>query len=135
MKRISHALFLALLCGALSTPLAFSMQTLPKAFQKGKTAAAIPKTTLVEFSAPWCASCVKLKPELANLQKKYGTKLNVIHLNIEEDKTQPYIESFKIETAPTFFLYNNQYKLTKRIDGDISPAQLRELITKAQSAK
>lgn len=123
MHRLKLALMGLGMIGMVST--AWS-QTLPKAFQQ--TGA---KVTLLEFSAPWCLSCQKLQPEVKALEKQLGTKLHVQYLNIEKPETQRYIDLYKIESAPTFILYNAQGKLTQRIDHDITPMELRKLINKA----
>lgn len=125
MKNLFTLLFTFSLMFNLS---AMALQTLPKEFQdNAKTA----RVTLIEFSTPYCASCKKLAPELKSLQKKYGSKLLVHLLNPELETMQKYVETFKVDTTPTFFLYNAHNKLIKRMNGDITPSQLRTLITKA----
>ena len=109
---------------------AMALQTLPQEFQdKNKTA----KVTLIEFSTPYCASCKKLRPELESLQKKYGAKLLVHHLNAEQEASQKHVDAFKVDTAPTFFIYNAKNRLLKRVNGDITPSQLRTIITQAEN--
>lgn len=109
-------------------PSAWAQQALPKEFQNMR---AKPKVTMLEFSAPWCLSCKKLKPELEALQKEMGAKLQVYHLNIEQPETEKYINMYKIESAPTFILYDAQGKQLERIERDITGTELRSLIKSA----
>jgi thiol-disulfide isomerase/thioredoxin len=102
-------------------------QALPKEFVKPAA-----KITLLEFSAPWCLSCKKIKPEMDKIQKELGSKLTVYHLNVEEPKTEKYINLYKIDSAPSFILYNAKGKLVQRIDRDITGPELRKLILSAQ---
>lgn len=118
---------LALIVGlVLGMPLAGWAQALPKEFSK-----AAAKVTVLEFSAPWCLSCKKLKPEVDKLQKEMGNKLVVHHLNVEKPETERYINLYKIDTAPSFIVYNGQGKLVQRVDKEITPEELRQLIKKA----
>lgn len=127
MKHRIHVVLLTLYL--ISTSLADAASSLPKEFRKGKTAA---KVTMLEFSAPWCASCKKLKPELTKLQKKFGANLVVHHINLESEAGEKQAESFGVDSIPTFFLYNKQYQLIQKIEKDITPEQLRSLITQAE---
>jgi thiol-disulfide isomerase/thioredoxin len=115
-----------MLLGKFSLNLSYA-QALPKEFVKPSA-----KITLLEFSAPWCLSCKKIKPEMDKIQKELGNKLTVYHLNVEEPKTEKYINLYKIDSAPSFILYNSKGKLVQRIDRDITGPELRKLILSAQ---
>ncbi|HNE51322.1 MAG: thioredoxin domain-containing protein [Chitinophagales bacterium] len=41
---------------------------------------------LVDYYAPWCAPCLKMKPMLEEISKEYAGKVKVIRLNIDENK-------------------------------------------------
>lgn len=41
---------------------------------------------LVDYYAPWCAPCIKMKPMLEELAKEYEGKVKVIRLDINENK-------------------------------------------------
>lgn len=42
---------------------------------------------LVDFNAKWCGPCKQLKPILEEIQKEYATKLKVITIDIDENKS------------------------------------------------
>ena len=41
---------------------------------------------LVDYFAPWCAPCIKMKPMLEEIDKEYAGKVKVIRLDINENK-------------------------------------------------
>ncbi|MCC6514878.1 MAG: thioredoxin [Chitinophagales bacterium] len=41
---------------------------------------------LVDYFAPWCAPCMKMKPMLEEIEKEYAGKVKVIRLDINENK-------------------------------------------------
>ncbi len=46
------------------------------------------KIVLVDFWASWCTPCAKSFPALDELQKKYGDKLVVIAVNVDDKKSK-----------------------------------------------
>ena len=41
---------------------------------------------LVDYYAPWCAPCIKMKPMLEDISKEYAGKVKVIRLDINDNK-------------------------------------------------
>ena len=60
------------------------------------------KPVILEFSAPWCGFCRRLTPVIDMLDKKYGDKVKVTQMNIEE-----LTEKFNVDTIPTLILFKN----------------------------
>jgi thioredoxin len=44
------------------------------------------KLVLVDFWAPWCGPCRKLSPALEETKKKWGDKLDVVKVNVDDNQ-------------------------------------------------
>jgi len=83
------------------------------------------KLVLVYFNANWCVPCIKLKPEIAELEKDTKEYCEVLSLNIDE---HPQIADFyEINSLPMFVLYKNGKKLWENV-GSLSKTQLKTKI-------
>lgn len=89
------------------------------------------KLSVVEFSAPWCSSCIKLKPTVQSLRKELGNKLHFVPLNIEKPETQKYIDLYNLASAPTYILYSRKGEALERIERDLTPQELKSIVYKA----
>ncbi|WP_018342390.1 thioredoxin domain-containing protein [Cytophaga aurantiaca] len=64
------------------------------------------KLVLVDFYAPWCAPCKKMKPYLDELEKEREDKF--ILLRIDADENQSLFKELKLATLPTLLLYKDK---------------------------
>jgi thiol-disulfide isomerase/thioredoxin len=99
---------------------------------EGKSPASLKgKIVVVDFWASWCAPCVESFPVMDQLQKKYGDKLVVIAVNVDENpaKMETFLKkhpvSFTVvrdggqklvavvspETMPTSFILDGDSKV------------------------
>lgn len=60
---------------------------------------------LVDYYAPWCAPCIKMKPMLEDLSKQYEGKVKIVRLNIDENKN--LAKALNISTIPVLQLFEN----------------------------
>jgi thioredoxin len=81
------------------------------------------KKVLIDFYAEWCAPCKKMTPYLLKMQKDLGTKVTIIRLNADENKT--LISEMKIDALPTLLLYENK-ELKWKHSGFISEEDLKK---------
>lgn len=44
------------------------------------------KLVLIDFWAPWCGPCRLLSPELEQTKKKWGDKLDVVKVNVDDNQ-------------------------------------------------
>ncbi len=58
---------------------------------------------LVDFYAPWCAPCKKMKPTLDEIEKEYNAKVKVVRINVDENKALS--KELNIEILPTLMIY------------------------------
>ncbi len=73
------------------------------------------KPVLVDFWAPWCSYCRRIGPAYDALAEKYGERVEVVKLNIDEHPQLAQAES--IEVIPTLILY----KGGKAVDSIVAP--------------
>ena len=81
------------------------------------------KKTLVNFYADWCEPCQKMKPYLIKMQADINSKINIVMLNADENKT--IMKELKIDELPVLILYTNN-KIVWRKSGFISEDDLKK---------
>jgi thioredoxin len=81
------------------------------------------KKVLIDFYAEWCAPCKKMTPYLLKMQKELETKVTIIRLNADENKT--LISEMKIDALPALLLYENK-ELKWTHSGFISEEELKK---------
>lgn len=76
-------------------------------------ASAAGTVVVLDFYAPWCGPCKKLEPTLAALAQQYGTKVQIVKLDV--DKTEDKLtQHFQVMSVPTFiFIRTNQVVATQ----------------------
>jgi thioredoxin 1 len=66
------------------------------------------KAILVYFSAGWCAVCPRFKPVIAEIEKEYSGKIEVLRIDTERDIE--VAREFEVNTLPLLMLYKNGKK-------------------------
>jgi thioredoxin 1 len=83
------------------------------------------KVVLVYFHANWCIPCVKLKPEIAEIETEVNTYCEVVKIDTDEN---PLIaDYYEINGLPMFVIYKNGVKSWENI-GALSKTQILEKI-------
>jgi cytochrome c biogenesis protein CcmG, thiol:disulfide interchange protein DsbE len=72
----------------------------PSGKQKVSLAAHAGKVVVVDFWATWCAPCKESFPAYQRLAQKFGSRLTVIGISVDDDPTG--IPTFAKETGATF---------------------------------
>lgn len=63
------------------------------------------KVVLADFSATWCGPCQYLRPLLHRLEKKYGDRLKVVAIDIDE---HPVLQArFGVQGIPHLLLFSD----------------------------
>lgn len=75
---------------------------------------------LVDFFAPWCAPCAKMRPILEEAQ---GTFAQVLFASVDVDKEDDLAVENEISLLPTLVLYR-EGKEAQRIVGTLTLEQL-----------
>jgi thioredoxin len=76
--------------------------------------------TLVDFHAPWCAPCKKMKPILEEIAKE-NSKFKIEKINVDENKM--LAQQQKINVLPTMILFKNGVEVWRH-EGIISKEEL-----------
>ncbi|MES2761554.1 MAG: thioredoxin family protein [Bacteroidota bacterium] len=90
-----------------------------------KRIANMQKPVLVYFNASWCMPCVKLKPEMDQLEKEVKAYCDVFQVNTDDNPK--VTEHYEINSLPMFVLYKNGRKVWENI-GSVSKSQLQTKI-------
>lgn len=111
------------------------------------------KYVMLNFWATWCAPCIKEMPILTSLQEKYGDKLQIIGILIEDKDPKELAdfmtkykmnfpvtigaENYRIAKAfddvkmfPESFLYGKDGKFVKKYVGEVPSVELEAIINK-----
>jgi thioredoxin 1 len=79
------------------------------------------KPVLVDYWAEWCGPCKAIAPILDEVSKTYGDKLQVVKMNVDENREVP--AKFGIRGIPTLMLFKDG-KLAETKVGALPKAQL-----------
>lgn len=66
------------------------------------------RPTLIEFYADWCTSCQAMVPTVAAIEEEYGDRLNVVMLNVDNDKWLPEVLRYHVDGIPHFEFLDGQ---------------------------
>ncbi|KAF8714208.1 hypothetical protein AX14_012878 [Amanita brunnescens Koide BX004] len=75
------------------------------------------RISLINFWAPWAAPCKEMNEVVLELAKKYPT---VLVLQVEAEKNEEIIESFEIESVPSFVILRGHTLLARITGADAS---------------
>jgi thiol-disulfide isomerase/thioredoxin len=111
------------------------------------------KVVVVDFWASWCLPCAKSFPVLDELQKKYGDKLVILAVNVDEkaanmekflakhavsftvvrDAQQKLVAAAEPQTMPTSFILDGEGKVRFLHSGFHGEDTRKEYITEIES--
>ncbi len=60
---------------------------------------------LVDMWAPWCAPCLMLAPIIEQVAQKYGGRLKVVKVNVDE--APELANRYNIRSIPTLLIFKN----------------------------
>ncbi|WP_137597090.1 thioredoxin [Paucilactobacillus kaifaensis] len=83
--------------------------------------------TLVDFWAPWCASCKMTEPVLEQLEQEYGEQIKFVKFNVDE--SQEIAMSCKVMSVPSLVVFNDGIAKEK-VTGVYPKAKLSKYLDK-----
>lgn len=87
------------------------------------------KLLLVDFWASRCGPCKMLSPVLHDLAEKYADKVQLIKINVDEDKNADLAMEYQVRSIPQVTLFF-QGKQVDQFIGVLPPEQVEAYITK-----
>jgi len=60
---------------------------------------------LVDFFATWCGPCKMMAPVLEELKRRYGERLRIIKLDIENRSNIQAVQRYGVRSVPTLMLF------------------------------
>lgn len=81
---------------------------------------------LIDFYAPWCVPCLKMKPFLEELDKELAADVAIIRINTEENKNLS--DNLKVQDIPLLVLYDKGKEVWKH-QGFIDKEPLKKVLT------
>ncbi|RLT09875.1 MAG: thioredoxin [Planctomycetota bacterium] len=63
------------------------------------------KLVLIDFWAPWCGPCRQLSPSLEAAKKKWGDKLDVVKVNVDDN--QAIAQHLGVTAIPDVRIFSN----------------------------
>ena len=83
---------------------------------------------LVDFWATWCAPCKAIAPIIEEMAGKYGDKIKVGKMNVDDNQATP--GKYGVRSIPTLLLFKGG-EVVDQIIGAVPKPQVEQLIEKA----
>jgi thioredoxin 1 len=96
----------------------FNDQTAKEAVESGKL-------VVIDFWATWCGPCIKLGPVVEGLADKYGDKIVVGKLNIEDNEDMS--AEYRVRNIPTVLFFKDGELKNKSV-GLVKSADLEAIV-------
>ena len=83
------------------------------------------KPVVLDFWAEWCAPCRQISPIINQLAEKYGDKIKVVKMNIDESPKTP--GKYGVRAIPTVLAFQNG-QVVKQLQGARPKAAFTEMV-------
>ena len=95
------------------------------------------KPTFLEFYAEWCEVCKEMAPKVSALKKEYEKDINLVFLNVDNQKWGNYIRKFNVNGIPQVNLFDRKGNLVSTFIGKQEEVtindSINQLLTEAKS--
>jgi len=86
------------------------------------------KPTFLEFYAEWCEVCKEMAPNISVLKDEYERDINLVFLNVDNQKWDNYIRKFEVNGIPQVNLFDKKCNLISTFIGKQDEIKIRESI-------
>ena len=93
------------------------------------TAIANGKPTLLEFYADWCTTCQGMSETIQNLEEKYGDRVNLVMLDIDDPQWDKLVRRYRVTGIPQYTFLDESQNTLDSLVGKI-PQSIMEMFFK-----
>ncbi len=73
--------------------------------------------TIIEFYADWCEICQEMAPALLKIKGKYDNKIDIVLLNVDNQKWLDLIEKYEVNGIPQLNLFDKDGVMQDKLVG------------------
>lgn len=77
-------------------------------FGRQRAAGQKPTPTVIDFYANWCHPCKKLEQSLTQVTKKYGDRVKVMRVDVDDPKNDRIVDQYEVSPIPTVIFLNTE---------------------------
>lgn len=85
------------------------------------------KPAIVDFWAEWCAPCRQISPIISDLASRYGDRIKILKMNIDENPSTP--GKFGVRAIPTVLAFRDG-QVVDQITGARPKKSFEEMVEK-----
>ena len=82
---------------------------------------------LLDFWAPWCGPCKIMNPVIEEIEKELGDKLEVVRINVDEDK-EGLSSKYGVMSIPNYVVLKDDKEVGRKV-GVTSKSELIKLLS------
>ncbi len=84
--------------------------------------------TIIEFYADWCEVCQEMAPTMLSLKNKYENQIDIVLLNVDNDKWSDLLEKYEVNGIPQLNLFDQFGVMKGKSVGKKNIDQLNEIM-------
>jgi thioredoxin 1 len=85
------------------------------------------RPAIIDFWAEWCAPCRQISPIIGDLAQRYGDRVKVVKMNIDENPATP--SRFGVRAIPTVLAFKGG-QVVDQLTGSRPRAHFEEMVKK-----
>jgi thiol:disulfide interchange protein len=107
-----------------------TLKNLAKSATPYEDAIANSKPTLLEFYADWCNTCQGMSSTIEQLDRKYGDRVNLVMLNIDDPQWDNLAQEFKVTGIPQYNFLDAEENKVESFIGKVPQSILAQTFEK-----
>jgi thioredoxin-like negative regulator of GroEL len=111
-----------------------TLKNLAKSAVPYEEAIANGKPTLLEFYADWCNTCQGMSSTVKRLEQKYGDRVNLVMLNIDDPQWDNLAQEFKVTGIPQYNFLDAEENKVESFIGKVPQSILAQTFEKLVSS-